>query len=121
MTRGEIATALSSSQAASVAEHLAEDIEWNIFKESASHKGKRAVVEFANQILGYFGTVETRFTTTGMIEGADAIAIYGTAEFLKNGNLVNSVNSCDVYEFDESDRVIRINSYCNSARPNTEN
>lgn len=46
------------------------------------------------------------------------IRIYGTAEFIRDGKTVNTVNSCDMYEFDADEKVIEVHSYCNSKRPN---
>lgn len=116
MTKREIAELLSRAEVAKVADKLAEDIEWNMFEESMSVKGKNEVIEFAEKTFAYFQTVETKFETTGVIGGDDKIAIYGTAEFIRDDKTVNRVNSCDVYEFDGNGYVSKINSYCNSEK-----
>lgn len=118
MTKREIAELLSGADFGKVKDELAENIEWNMYEEPTFIKGKQAVIEFADKVKEYFKSITTNFETTGVIEDDNKIAIYGKAEFIRDGKTVNSVNSCDVYEFDEEGKVLTVNSYCNSEKPN---
>lgn len=117
MTRKEIAGLLSNGNYEKVADEIAEDVEWNMYEESDFIKGKAAFIEFAEKVGAYFCSVTTKFETSGIIEDENSIAIYGKAEFIRDGKTVNSVNSCDVYQFDTDGKVSKIHSYCNSKRP----
>jgi ketosteroid isomerase-like protein len=117
MTNKEIAEALSGADFEKVKDKLAENIEWNMYEESEFIQGKQAVIEFSEKVKEYFQSITTNFETTGVIEADDKIAIYGRAEFIRDGKIVNSVNSCDVYEFDADGKVSKVHSYCNSKRP----
>lgn len=118
MTKREIAESLSGADFEQVKDKLAENIEWNMYEESNFIKDKQAVIEFSDKVKEYFQSITTNFETIGIIEGEDKIAIYGRAEFIRDGKTVNSVNSCDVYEFDADGKVFKVHSYCNSKKPN---
>lgn len=117
MTKREIAEALSAGNYEMAVVKIAEDVEWNMYEESDFIKGKQAFIEFAEKVGAYFRSVTTKFETAGVIEDENKIAIYGRAEFVRNGKTVNSVNSCDVYEFDADGNVLKVHSYCNSKKP----
>jgi len=36
----------------------------------------------------------------------------GTAEFIRDNQLVSTVSACDVYEFNSSRKIVKITSYC---------
>ncbi|KAK6019908.1 ATPase/histidine kinase/DNA gyrase B/HSP90 domain protein, partial [Ostertagia ostertagi] len=65
----------------------------------------------------YFSTVTTNFKQLNLIENDRCVAINGTAEFIRDGKRVAYVSSCDVYEFDMNNRILTINSYCITERP----
>lgn len=117
MTKREIAESLSAGNYEKVADKLADGIEWNMYEESDIIKGKPAFIEFSERIATYFRSITTKFKMDGIIEGENKIAIYGRAEFIRDGKTVNSVNSCDVYEFDADGKVSKVHSYCNSKKP----
>ncbi len=118
MTNREIAEFLSTGEYEKVTDKIADNIEWNMYEESDSIKGKQAFIEFAENVAAYFRSVTTKFEMDGVIEDENKIAIYGRAEFIRDGKTVNKVNSCDVYEFDADGRVSKVHSYCNSNKPN---
>lgn len=115
-TNKEIATLFSGGKFNEVADNLAADVEWNIYENDMNIKGKEAVLEFCKKVAAYFESVTTKFEMFGMLEEGGKIAIYGHAAFIKEGKTVNTVNSCDVYEFDESSAIKNICSYCNSGK-----
>ena len=117
MTKREIAESLSAGNYEKVIDKLADNIEWNMYEESDFIKGKPEFIEFAEKVGAYFRSVTTRFELSGIIEDENKIAVYGRAEFIRDGKTVNSVNSCDVYEFDADGKVSKVHSYCNSKRP----
>ena len=118
MTKREIAESLSGADFEKVGDKLSENIEWNIYEESMFIKGRQAVIEFSDKVKEYFQTITTDFKTTGVIEDENKIVIYGQAEFIRDGEIINNVNSCDVYEFDADEKVSKVHSYCNSKKPN---
>lgn len=117
MTKREIAELLSGADFEKVKDSLSDNIEWNMYEEPTFIKGKQAVIEFSDKVKEYFQSITTNFETTGVIEEENKIAIYGRAEFIRDGKIVNSVNSCDVYEFDSDGKVSKVHSYCNSKKP----
>jgi hypothetical protein len=112
----EIAQLFSGGKFAVVEDYLSEDIEWNIYEEQQFIAGKKQVIEFSRNIAAYFESVTTKFETFGIVEDNTRIAIYGRAEFIRGSKTVNTVNSCDVYEFNEAGLVAKVHSYCNSNR-----
>jgi len=89
-----------------------------MYEEADFVEGKQAFVEFSEKVGVYFRSVTTKFEVDGVIETENKIAIYGRAEFIRDGKTANKVNSCDVYEFDADGKVSKVHSYCNSKRPN---
>lgn len=118
MTKKEIAKLFSGGDFAKIESSLSENIEWNIYENFQKLEGKKSVIEFAENVAQYFQSVTTKFEMFGIIEEDNKIAIYGHAEFIKEGKTVNRVNSCDIYEFDQDEKIIKIHSYCNSNKPN---
>lgn len=117
MTNKEIAIFFSGGNFEQVENNLSENIEWYIYENAIKLEGKKAVVEFSKNVTQYFQSVTTKFDLYGLVEGQTTIAIYGHAEFIKQGETVNKVNSCDVYEFDQYQKIVMVHSYCNSAKP----
>lgn len=117
MQQKEIALLFSEGQFDKTAEFLTETVTWYIYEEKQALTGKKAVLDFAAQIAEYFRSVTTAFETSGCIAEGNTVAVYGKARFLRNKKLINSVNSCDVYEFDAAGNIVNIHSYCNSSRP----
>ncbi|NCT73511.1 MAG: nuclear transport factor 2 family protein [Chitinophagaceae bacterium] len=113
----EIARLFSEGHFDLAAPFLTETVTWHIYEEKQALTGKKAVLDFAAQIAEYFRSVTTAFETSGCIAEGNTVAVYGKATFSRNGNTINSVNSCDVYEFDAAGNIVNIHSYCNSSRP----
>ncbi len=117
MTNKQIAELFSAGQFENTYPYLSEKIEWDIFGEKML-KGKKAVVEHCEQTAKYFKSVTTNFRTYNVIEDRNKIAVNGKAEFIRDGKTVAIVNACDVYEFDGSDNIQKVCSYCiNDAKP----
>ena len=113
----EIATLFSGGNFKEVAGNLTNDVEWNIYENDLNIKGKEAVLDFCKKVAEYFQSVTTKFEMFGILEGDNKVSIYGHAEFIKEGKTINTVNSCDIYEFDENSVIKKIYSYCNSKKP----
>lgn len=107
----EIAEKFASGQFAAVFEYLTDDVEWNVIGDFRV-SGKLAVIEKCTQISSYFASVTTDFRTLNTIVNGPRVAINGTAKFISNGDAVNCVSSCDVFEFSDSGHLARITSYC---------
>jgi len=111
LTQREIAEAFSNGQFDKVYSCFSDDIEWNVIGEK-QFNGKEAVIRNCEQTAAYFATVTTRFRTINVITGHNRVAINGTAEFIREGKTVARVSACDVYEFDDGNKLTRILSYC---------
>lgn len=116
MNKKEIATLFSGGKFDEVEMHLSENIEWNIYEELQSFKGRNDVMQFARSVVAYFKSVTTNFEVFGIIEEDNKIAIYGRATFIREGKTVNTVHSCDIYEFDNNEKIMKAYSYCNSIK-----
>jgi hypothetical protein len=110
----DVAKLFSGGMFDQVANQLSENVEFHIYEENMRLIGKAQVQKFCKGISKYFQTVETDFRETGSLATSDRVVIYGYAEFRKEGILLSSVNSCDVYEFDSEGNIAKIRSYCNS-------
>lgn len=111
MSIEQIALHFSTGQFGKVYAYFSEHINWNIIGENCL-QGKKAVMEYCEQVSAYFKTVETDFKTTSIINENNKVAIEGSAEFIKDGQTVAFVWACDVYEFTEDNKLKKINSYC---------
>lgn len=117
MQQKEIARLFSEGHFDQVSQFLADTVTWHIYEEKQVLTGKKAVLEFARQIAQYFKSVTTDFETCGCIAEGNTVAVYGKARFSRNEKIINSVNSCDIYEFAPAGSILNIHSYCNSNRP----
>ncbi|TCD01405.1 hypothetical protein [Pedobacter psychroterrae] len=113
-----IARLFSGGKFGQVADRLADEVEFHIYEDHKHLIGKAQVLEFCNGIAEYFASVETDFKERGSVASESKVVIYGYGAFKRNGELVNAVHSCDVYEFDGEDMIIQIHSYCNSGNSN---
>jgi len=110
----ETARLFSGGKFDEAANRLSDEVEFNIYEDKKHLTGKIAVLEFCKGISEYFATIETNFKENGHLASADKVVFYGYGEFKRNGELVNAVHSCDVYEFDARGLIVKIHSYCNS-------
>lgn len=111
MTKQEIALAFSNGEFEKTAEYIAENAVWKVIEEN-TFVGKMAIIENCNQVAPYFKSVTTDFKTLNVIAQDNKVVINGTAEFSRNGHRVSFVSACDLYEFNESNQILYITSYC---------
>ena len=110
----ETARLFSGGQFEQVAGQLADNMEWSIFEDSRHLQGKEQVLSFCRQVAAYFESVTTNFTEYGSLSDGNKVAIYGHAEFIRDGKTVNEINSADFYEFNTEGKIQKIYSYCNT-------
>lgn len=110
----EVVQLFSGGKFDEVEDHLAENVEWQIYEEKMTIIGKAEVIKFCRSVAEYFKTITTKFEMFGLVNGGDKISIYGRAEFIREGKTVNLVHSCDVYEFGADEKILKVYSYCNS-------
>jgi hypothetical protein len=84
---------------------------WSIVGETLL-KGKEQVEAYCEQVGSYLASVETNFKVLDIIESLKRIVITGSDVFKGNGVVINNVQSCDVYEFNASDQIQKITSFC---------
>jgi len=101
LSTGNFQTALSS---------LADDVRWNIIDEQILN-GIDEVEAYFKSVREYFDSVTTDFKVNEVIETEDKVVVIGTAEFYRDDALINVIEACDVYLF-ENNKVTDLKSYC---------
>ena len=115
MTKPEIASAFSNGEFDKTTDFIAADAIWEVVEED-KFIGKNAIVENCNQVGQYFKSVTTKFNTLNVIAEDNKIMVNGTAEFIRDGKRISFVSACDIYEFNDSDQIQKITSYCIQAK-----
>ena len=118
MTKSEIASAFSGGNFEVCFEYLTEQTIWNTPGEQYL-SGRKNIEAFCKKVAGYFESVTTNFKLFNLIENSTCVAINGTAEFLRDEQRIAFISSCDVYEFDEANKIISIYSYCITEKQDT--
>lgn len=111
MTKAEIAVAFSNGEFDQTNDFLADDAVWEVVEEDKFF-GKTAIIDQCKRVADYFRSVATDFKTQNVIQDQNKVVVNGTAEFLKDHERVSFVSACDLYEFDDKDRILKITSYC---------
>lgn len=116
MTKTQIAEAFSNGQFEITYPFLADDVEWIVVEEN-KFSGKQSVIENCEQTASYFNSITTNFEMQNIIADDKKVVINGTAEFLRENKRINFVSACDVYEFNDTDKLEKITSYCIESKP----
>ena len=111
MTKEQIAKAFSNGEFEKTYESIAENAEWIVIEEN-HFKGKQAILQNCEQVGAYFKSVTTNFKTFNVISDQNKVAVNGTAEFIRDDQRVSFVSACDIYEFDNNNKIRKITSYC---------
>lgn len=111
MTKDFIAQAFSMGKFDEVLEFIAEDAVWEVVEEGF-FEGKDAIVANCNQVAAYFNAVQTEFNLLHTVSQDNKVVVNGTAGFYREGKPVSFVSACDLYEFNDQDKLQRITSYC---------
>ena len=109
-SKKEIAELFSNGKFDKTMDYLSEQIVWNVIGEN-TFDGKKAVMENCQQTAEYFKSVQTDFKTDKLIETDNKVIIMGTAEFKRDGKRLNFISACDIYEFNEQNKIEKISSY----------
>lgn len=115
MTKADIAKAFSNGAFDKTTGHIAEDAVWEVVEEN-TFVGKKAIIEHCKQVAVYFKSVTTDFRTLHVISEKNKVVVNGTAEFIRDGKRVSFVSACDLYEFDDYNKIQKITSYCIQAQ-----
>lgn len=116
MTKREIAQLFSMGDFEQCFDYLTAETVWNTPGQQLL-RGRAEIEPFCRYIRAYFDSMTTNFQHINLIEDERCVAINGTAEFIRDGKRVSFVSSCDVYEFDAENQIVRITSYCITERP----
>jgi ketosteroid isomerase-like protein len=111
MTKTEIAQAFSNGEFELTYNFISDRAEWIVIEED-KFVGKQAIIDNCEQVGNYFKSVTTDFKTLNIIAEGNKVVINGTAEFRRENKRVSFVSACDVYEFDNNNKIINITSYC---------
>lgn len=110
-SKKEIAELFSNGKFEKIFNYLSDGIVWNIIGENI-FEGKNAVIKNCKQTAEYFKSVQTVFKTNDVLVSDNKVIIIGTAEFKREGKRLNFVSACDIYEFNEKNKIEIISSYC---------
>jgi hypothetical protein len=111
MNKSEIAIHFSMGNFDKCYDYLTDHTLWETPGEQTL-QGKEKIKAFCIKTRAYFDSVTTEFKQLNLIENEDSVAINGTAKFIRDGNVVSKVASCDVYTFDGNNHILTIHSYC---------
>lgn len=111
LTQKQIAESFSRSDFERTYPYLSENIEWKVIKNFEC-KGKKEVIAQCEKTAKYFASITTDFKQLNIIENENKVAVTGTAELSKNGERIEFISACDVYEFDNNKMLRKITSYC---------
>lgn len=111
MTKKQIAEAFSNGNFELTYPYLADDVHWSVVGEGY-FDGKKAVMANCDQVGRYFKSVTTNFKNINIIAENSKVVLNGTAEFIRSGKRINYIYACDVYEFNDNDKLQTITSYC---------
>lgn len=111
MTKVEIAKSFSTGNFIPCFEFLTNETIWDTPGEQTL-QGKTEIVTFCEKIKLYFDSVDTNFQILNIIENSSHVVINGIAEFIRDGKRISFISSCDIYEFDDSNYIKNIKSYC---------
>ncbi|WP_462421925.1 nuclear transport factor 2 family protein [Salinicoccus sp. Marseille-QA3877] len=89
---------------------LSDDVRWNIIDEKTL-SGIDEVETYFKSVGEYFQSVTTDFKVNEVIETEDKVVVIGTGEFYRDDALINVIEACDVYIF-ENNKVTDLKSYC---------
>ncbi len=107
----QIAESFSKGDFAMAIPHLSDSVEWTVIGER-SFSGKVAVIKNCEQVANYFKSVTTEFKTQQIIIENNKVVINGTAEFTKGNKKISFISACDIYEFNVTNELQKITSYC---------
>jgi len=111
MTQEQIAEAFSNGNFELTYLYLADNVQWTVIGEGY-FDGKKAVMDNCGHVASYFKSITTKFKTINIIAAKNRVAVSGTAEFIRDGKRVNFISACDVYEFNDNNKLQTITSYC---------
>jgi hypothetical protein len=111
MTKLQIAKAFSGEQFDKVMDYITIDTKWNHPGEQ-NLNGKDEIEPFCKKVSQYFNSITTEFIQDTVIENDHCVSINGTAKFISMDQPDKMIFSCDVYEFDNSNNLLSITSYC---------
>ena len=111
MNKVEIAEAFSNGEFEKIYEFISDNAEWIVIEED-KFIGKNAIIDNCKQVAAYFKSLSTNFKTLNIIADGNKIVINGTAEFSRDNKRVSFVSACDIYEFNDNNKIQQITSYC---------
>lgn len=115
MTNKEKCIAFSFGEFEKVYKFIAKNAVWTIIEES-SFSGREAIIAHTKKVSDYFQSLTTNFTCHTIIAEENKVVIIGDAEFIKDGILISFVTACDIYEFNEDDEFVKMDSFCISKK-----
>ncbi|MBZ8172194.1 hypothetical protein FOG26_03255 [Staphylococcus cohnii] len=110
MLKKDIASLLSMGKFYEASSYLSKEVKWNIVNDIELN-GFTEVERYFESVSEYFDTVVTNFVIDEVIENKDKVVVVGTAEFYRDAKLLNVIEACDVYLF-ENNKVKELKSFC---------
>lgn len=110
MNNIEIAKHFSLGQFNQIYPYLDEHIIWEVVGEN-TFIGKAIVVDQTKKIESYFQSVNHHFQLDQVHLTDQFVIIQGQASF-ESGDHITMISACDIYEFNQLSKLIKIQSYC---------
>lgn len=111
-----IAKLFSNGQFEAVFKYLSDNIVWvTIGENTITHKDD--LIKHCQKVKLYFQSVETEFAISDVITSGNKVVITGTAKFINDEKFVSTISACDIYEFNDDNKIKSITSYCISTSP----
>lgn len=110
MLKKDIASLLSMGKFYETSSYISKEVKWNIVNDKELN-GFTEVKKHFESVSKYFDTVVTKFKVDEVIESKDRVVVVGTAEFYNDTQLLNVIEACDVYLF-ENNKVKELTSFC---------
>ena len=110
ITTEKIARAFSSHRFDLALPHLADDICWTVVG-TPPMIGRKAVEKAIKRTAKDLSSVTTEFQRFRSVVGEESVVVDSLARYTDGGGDVSIVASCDIYDFDNDERISEIVSY----------
>lgn len=106
----DIAQCFSTGQFSQIRSYFSEDLVWEIVGEQR-FSGIEQVLKHCQSIEHYFQLTPHAFQIQSIHQAGHHVIIQGEAYF-HHANQTTHISACDVYNFNNSNQLVQVQSYC---------